>query len=187
MEQTDVLMAGFGGQGMLLAGKILAHAAMREGRQVSWLPSYGPEMRGGTANVTVCIGDKPIASPLITKPQSLLVMNLPSLEKFAPRVRAGGLIVVNTTLVHRDAERPDCTVIGVDSRTLAEAAGTARAANFVMLGAFVAATGVVEEASVEAEIAEEFTGGKARHVPANVAAFQAGLAAGRTIEAEQGS
>ena len=187
MNQTDVLMAGFGGQGMLLAGKILAHAAMREGRQVSWLPSYGPEMRGGTANVTVCLGEKPIASPLVTRPRALLAMNLPSLEKFAPRVRPGGLIVVNTSLVHRDAERSDCTVIGVDSRALAEEAGTVRAANFVMLGAYVAATGVVEAATIEAEIADEFAGDKAKHVPANVAAFRAGLAAGRQVEAEQGS
>ena len=84
MVQTEVLMAGFGGQGMLLAGKILAHAAMTRGLQVSWLPSYGPEMRGGTANVTVCVSEKPIGSPLITNPRGLLVMNLPSLEKFAP-------------------------------------------------------------------------------------------------------
>jgi 2-oxoglutarate ferredoxin oxidoreductase subunit gamma len=183
MDTTNVLMAGFGGQGMLLAGKILAHAAMAEGKEVSWLPSYGPEMRGGTANVTVCIADRPIASPLITTPQALMVMNLPSLEKFAPKVAPGGLIVVNTSLVHRDPKREDCTVVKVDARHIAGLAGTERAANFVMLGAYVAASGVVAPETVEGEIAAEFTGPKARHVPANVAAFRAGLDAGR-VDAE---
>jgi len=185
MEATNVLMAGFGGQGMLLAGKILAHAAMAEGKEVSWLPSYGPEMRGGTANVTVCIAERPIASPLITQPVALLVMNLPSLEKFAPKVAPGGLIVVNTSLVHRDAKREDCTVIGVDARHVAGLAGTERAANFVMLGAYVAASGVVASATVEGEISKEFTGAKARHIPSNVAAFRAGLDAGHPAHAEQ--
>ncbi len=182
MQSTDVLMAGFGGQGMLLAGKVLAHAAMAEGKEVSWLPSYGPEMRGGTANVTVCMSDLPIASPLVTAPRGLLVMNLPSLEKFAPRVRPGGVIVVNASLVERDAERSDCTVLRVDSRGLAEKAGTTRAANFVMLGAYVGLTGVVAPASIAAEIKTEFTGAKARHVPANVAAFEAGLEEGRRVQ-----
>ncbi len=169
---------------MLLAGRILAHAAMAEGKEVSWLPSYGPEMRGGTANATVCIADRPIASPLITQPQGLLVMNLPSLEKFAPKVRAGGLIVLNSSLVHRDPKRDDCTVVKVDTRKLAGLAGSERAANFVLLGAYVAASGVVAPESVEREIENEFTGAKARHVPANLAAFRAGLDAGRPAHAE---
>ncbi len=182
MESTNVLMAGFGGQGMLLAGKVLAHAAMAEGKEVSWLPSYGPEMRGGTANVTVCVAARPIASPLITTPQALMVMNLPSLEKFAPKVMEGGLIVVNTSLVHRDPKREDCTVVKVDARHVAGLAGTERAANFVMLGAYVAASGVVAPESVEREIENEFTGRKAKHVPANIAAFRAGVDAGRDVQ-----
>ena len=179
MTGTEVLMAGFGGQGMLLAGKMLAHAAMTRGLEVSWLPSYGPEMRGGTANVTVCISENPIGSPLITNPRALLVMNLPSLEKFAPKVRPGGVIVINTSLVSRGSERDDCTDVLVAARELATAAGTERAANFVMLGAYVGATGVVPPEAIEAEIAEEFSGRKAKFVPANVAAFRAGLAEGK--------
>jgi 2-oxoglutarate ferredoxin oxidoreductase subunit gamma len=182
MRTTDVLMAGFGGQGMLLAGKILAHAAMAEGRQVSWLPSYGPEMRGGTANVIVCISEQPIASPLVASPHALLAMNLPSMEKFAPRVRKGGVIVLNTSLIDREAGRPDCRVFHVDSRNLAREAGSDRAANFVMLGTYAAATRVVEQGSLEAEIAHEFTGGKERFVPANMAAFRAGWALGASAE-----
>ena len=183
MQMTDVLMAGFGGQGMLLAGKVLAHAAMAEGKEVSWLPSYGPEMRGGTANVTVCISARPIASPLVTAPQGLMAMNLPSLDKFAPRVKPGGVIVINASLTEKDPERPDCTVLFLDSRGIAEAAGTARAANFVMLGAYVGLTGCVEASTVADEIANEFKGPKAKHVPANVAAFEAGLAEGRRVVA----
>ena len=176
---TEVLMAGFGGQGMLLAGKILAHAAMDTGLEVSWLPSYGPEMRGGTANVIVCISPEPIGSPLIATPQALVAMNLPSLEKFAPTVRKGGVILVNASLIDRDPGRDDCTVLAIASRALAEKAGGVRAANFVMLGAYVGATGAVEAAAVERAIEEEFTGAKASFVPTNVAAFMAGLDAAR--------
>ena len=183
MAVTGVLMAGFGGQGMLLAGKVLAHTAMEQGLEVSWLPSYGPEMRGGTANVIVSISEQPIGSPLITRRHALLVMNLPSLEKFAPVVESGGVIVVNRTLVKKDPERTDCAVVHVDARELATDAGSARAANFVMLGAYVGASGVVPPEAVETAIEAEFVGAKAKFAPANVAAFRAGLAEGRKVEA----
>jgi 2-oxoglutarate ferredoxin oxidoreductase subunit gamma len=177
--ETEVLMAGFGGQGMLLAGKLLAHAAMESGLEVSWLPSYGPEMRGGTANVIVRLSPRPIGSPLVDRPRGLVVMNLPSLEKFAPRVQPGGVIVVNRSLVDRDPQRDDCTVVQVDAREAADAAGSVRAANLVMLGAYVGVTAVLPPASLEREIEHEFSGEKARFVPQNVAAFRAGLAIGR--------
>jgi 2-oxoglutarate ferredoxin oxidoreductase subunit gamma len=180
---TEIVMAGFGGQGMLLAGKVLAQAAMDLGREVSWLPSYGPEMRGGTANVTVCIGSEPIGSPLIDTPRGLLVMNLPSLEKFAPMVRPGGVIVVNTSLVPKDAGRTDCVVVKVDARALAEAAGTHKASNFVMLGAYLGATDVLPSEAVERAIEEEFSGDRARFAATNLAAFRAGLARGRETAA----
>lgn len=184
MRTTEVLMAGFGGQGMLLAGKVLAQAAMSRGLEVSWLPSYGPEMRGGTANVIVCISGEPIASPLIQRPHALLVMNRPSLEKFGPRVQAGGLIVINTSLVEESAERDDVTELRVPARTLAQVAGTERAANFVMLGAYIGATGVLATEVVEAALAREFRGKKERFVPTNVAAFRAGVALAREAIAE---
>ena len=175
VSSTQVLMAGFGGQGMLLAGKILAHAAMGDGLEVSWLPSYGPEMRGGTANVTVCISAEPIGSPLITTPQSLVAMNRPSLDKFAPKVKANGVIVYNATLIPENPDRADCRIYPVQSRELAEKAGTVRAANFVMLGAWVRASGAIDPASVERAIAEEFQGPKQKFVASNVAAFRAGM------------
>jgi len=178
MTPTDVLMAGFGGQGMLLAGKVLAQACMECGREVSWLPSYGPEMRGGTANVVVCMASKPIGSPLVDRPAALVAMNLPSVEKFAPKVKPGGVIVVNASLIDRDPHRSDCTVVRVAARELATAAGSARAANFVMLGAYLAATDVVPADAVERAIREEFSGDKAKYAPASIAAFRAGLAVG---------
>lgn len=181
MKSTEVLMAGFGGQGMLLAGKLLAHAAMDAGLEVSWLPSYGPEMRGGTANVIVCMSRQPIGSPLTASPRALVAMNRPSLEKFAPRVRRGGLIVVNTSLVDVDPGRDDCTVIRVPARELATEAGAERAANLVMLGAYVAAASPVPIECVEEAIRNEFgTGRRARFVEPSLAAFRAGCS-GATV------
>jgi len=184
MNATEVVMAGFGGQGMLLAGKVLAQASMDLGREVSWLPSYGPEMRGGTANVIVCIASKPIGSPLVERPGGLIVMNLPSLEKFAPMVKPGGVIVVNASMIDRDPERQDCVVVKVDARQLAEDAGTPKAANFVVLGAYVGATDVVPPEAIERSIEKEFSGEKAKFVPTNLVAFRAGLKEGRNSRQE---
>ena len=177
MAGTEVLMAGFRGQGMLLSGKLLAYAAMSKGMEVSWLPSYGPEMRGGTANVTVCISDRPVCSPYSSSPLALLVMNQPSLEKFGPRVKPGGLIVVNSSLVPVSADRDDCTVITIPANDLAAQAGTARAANLVMLGAYVGWSGVVDKATTIRMIEKEFAK-KAKFIPANLAAFKVGFEEG---------
>ncbi len=179
MSGSNVLMAGFGGQGLLLAGKVLAHAAMDVGFEVSWLPSYGPEMRGGTANVTVCIATEPIGSPLISKPDVLVAMNLPSLEKFAATVRPGGIIIVNSTLISADPGRDDCQLVCVDSRAKAREAGNDRAANFVVLGTYVGVTGVVAPESIAQAIATEFSGSKSKFAAGNVAAFEKGYECGR--------
>ena len=162
---------------MLLSGKLLAYAAMSRGMEVSWLPSYGPEMRGGTANVTVCISDKPVGSPYIARPKALLVMNRPSLDKFAPRVKPGGLIVVNRSLVTVPADRPDCTEIYIQANELAVEAGTVRAANLVMLGVYVGWSGIVDGETTVKMIEKEFAK-KQKFIPTNVAAFKIGLAEG---------
>ena len=177
MATTEVLMAGFGGQGMLLSGKLLAYAAMSQGKEVSWLPSYGPEMRGGTANVTVCVSDEPVGSPYIIEPAALLVMNQPSLEKFGPRVKPGGFIVVNETLVSIKVDRDDCTVLYIDAGGVAQKAGTARAANLVMFGSYVGWSGIVDKDICIKMIKKEFAS-KAKFIPANVAAFEAGYEEG---------
>ncbi len=136
--QSEVMFAGFGGQGILLSGKILAHAAMEEGFEVAWIPSYGPEMRGGTAYCTVVISKRPIGSPIIKNPQHLVAMNRPSLEKFAPIVRPNGVILINTSLIPIDSGRSDIDELKVPAVEIATRLGNAKAANIVALSAFVA-------------------------------------------------
>ena len=181
MATTEVLMAGFGGQGMLLSGKLLAYTAMEQGKEVSWLPSYGPEMRGGTANVTVCVSDEPVGSPYITTPSALLVMNQPSLDKFGSKVKKGGLIVINTSLVSSKSERDDCVVMYIDAAEIAKKAGTARAANLVMFGAYVGWSGIVDKDICKKMIEKEFAA-KAKFIPANLAAFESGYEEGLKVK-----
>ena len=130
-----IVLAGFGGQGVLSLGQILAYAAMAEGKEVTWLPSYGPEMRGGTANCSVIIADKPIASPIVSNPTLLVAMNGPSLDKFADKVTPGGVILVNSSLIAQKVERKDVRVYYVPANEMALDLGTAKAANIIMLGA----------------------------------------------------
>ncbi|HOC41494.1 MAG TPA: 2-oxoacid:acceptor oxidoreductase family protein [Thermoanaerobaculales bacterium] len=191
--QNDVIMAGFGGQGILLIGKMLAYAGMHEGKEVSWLPSYGPEMRGGTCNCTVVISDRPVGSPVIRSPRAVLAMNLPSLDRFERDVRPGGLLLVNSSLINRDPARSDLTVVKVPANEIANSIGNPRAANMVALGAYLGATGAVSVGEVEAVIRETFSA-KPQLVDINLLALHRGLelgaaAAGRPLEAvvEEGS
>ncbi len=139
----EVIMAGHGGQGVLYMGTLLARAGMLEGKEVSWLPSYGAEQRGGTANCAVVIGDEAVVSPVVYEATGAVVMNGPSLEKFAPHVRPGGVLVVNTSLAPERVERGDLRVVALPANRLAEETGDGRSANMVALGAFAAATGIV--------------------------------------------
>jgi 2-oxoglutarate ferredoxin oxidoreductase subunit gamma len=136
--ETSIIIAGFGGQGVLFAGQLLAYGAMDDGRFVTWIPSYGPEMRGGTANCTVVIGDGPIGSPIVTNPDIALVLNQPSFEKYEPLVKPGGLLVVNESLVTAVSERDDIETIYIPANRLAEEAGSVKMLNVAMLGAFLA-------------------------------------------------
>ena len=135
--QTEIIISGFGGQGALFAGQLLSYSALENGLQVTWIPSYGPEMRGGTAHCTVIISDDEIGSPVIRNPKAALVMNLPSLDKYEPLVETGGVLVVNTSLVDRNPTREDITVILVPANEIAEELGEKRLANLVMLGALL--------------------------------------------------
>jgi 2-oxoglutarate ferredoxin oxidoreductase subunit gamma len=154
--QNDVIMAGFGGQGILLIGKMLAYAGMREGKEVSWLPSYGPEMRGGTANCTVVISDRPVGSPVIQSPRAVVAMNLPSLDKFEPDVRTGGLLLINTSLIERKSTRTDVNIIEVPANQIANELGNRRGANMVALGAYLGATDAVSVDGIVEVIRETF-------------------------------
>ena len=133
------VFAGFGGQGMLLIGKFLALANMYDGKHVSWLPSYGPEMRGGTANCSVAVSDEPIGSPVVNHPDVLIAMNLPSLDKFEDAVRPGGLIVVNSSIVDRKVKRDDVRVVYCDAAGIAESVKNPKGANVAILGAMMGA------------------------------------------------
>ncbi len=171
--QNEVMFAGFGGQGILVIGKILAHAAMEEGYEVAWVPSYGPEMRGGTAYCTVVISDKPIGSPVIRNPKHLVAMNRPSLEKFAPMVKKGGVILNNCSLIPIDSGRDDLDELKVDTVVLAQKVGSIKTANIVALAAFVARSKVVKIETLRKCIKEEFAS-KAKLIPMNMDAVSEG-------------
>ncbi len=171
--QTEVMFAGFGGQGILLSAKILAHAAMEDGLEVAWVPSYGPEMRGGTAYCTVVISDRLIGSPIIRNPMHLVAMNRPSLEKFAPMVKTKGTILVNSTLISIEAGRDDVDELRVPVNDIAVKLGNVRSANIVALSAFVARTGVVKMETLRQCVKEEFAS-KEKLIPLNMSAVDEG-------------
>ena len=175
--QNDVIMAGFGGQGILLIGKMLAYAGMREGKEVSWLPSYGPEMRGGTCNCTVAISDRPVGSPVIRSPKTVLAMNLPSLDKFEGDLRSGGVLLINSSLISREPTRDDLTVIKVPANEIANDLGNPRGANMVALGAYLGATGAVDLEGV-IEVVRETFAAKPKVVDVNIEALQRGYEIG---------
>jgi len=174
----EIILAGFGGQGVLLIGKMLAYAAMKMGREVTWMPAYGPEMRGGTCNCTVVLSDRPIGSPISKSPHGLIALNLPSLDKFEDAVRPGGVIVVNTSLINRLPHRTDVTVVAVPANEVAIECGSPKAANMVTLGAYLGASGVVELDQVKVIVAESFAA-KPTLVEVNHAALSRGFAFGQ--------
>jgi 2-oxoglutarate ferredoxin oxidoreductase subunit gamma len=137
--QEGIIIAGFGGQGILLAGRLLCIAAMSEGKHVSHIPSYGAEMRGGTANCTVIVSDEPIGSPLVTRPSICVALNKPSATKFGPMVHEGGLLIWNRSLIEELPARTDIESLGVRAKEIAESAGSFKAANMVVLGALLRA------------------------------------------------
>jgi len=135
--QKEILIAGFGGQGVLFAGQVIAYAAMDTGKEVTWIPSYGPEMRGGTANCTVVIADDEIGSPLVKYPPAVIALNLPSFDKYEQLVLPGGILIVNRSMVDRGSSRSDITTIFVPGNELAEEIGDRRLLNMVMVGALL--------------------------------------------------
>lgn len=162
-----MFFAGSGGQGTLAIGQMIAKAAMEEGREVTWLPSYGPEMRGGTANCTVVVSDQPIRCPLIDEADVLVVMNLPSLLKFEPMVVPGGLLFVNSDLVPQEPKRSDLRIHKIAINTEAQKLGADKAANIVMLGAILAETNLVKKETIEYELEQLFSGRKAKYLDMN--------------------
>lgn len=177
--EAQFLIAGFGGQGVLLIGQLLAKAAMHDGMNVSWMPSYGPEMRGGEANCAVVISDEPIGSPLVTEPPIAVIMNKPSMLKFGPAMEKGGLMLYNSSLIDITPDRQDITAIGIDCNGIAEQIGNARTANMVMLGAIIQRTGVISIDSAMEALKATFGPKKEHLLPINRQAMEAGAAAAK--------
>ena len=174
--KKEIIISGFGGQGGLAIGKNLAEAGMAEGLNVSWAPSYGPEMRGGTASCSVVLSDKAIGSPVFARSTELIALNEPSLVKFEAGVLPGGTVFVNSDVVTDKVSRPDLTAYYIPCSKIAEEVGNPKVANMVMLGAYVAATKILKPETIETMIQEMFTGPKAKFVPLNIEAFRRGMA-----------
>lgn len=171
--KQEIIMAGFGGQGVMSMGMLLAYAGMMEGKEVSWMPSYGPEMRGGTANCTVIVSEKRIASPITETPDTAIVMNLPSLDKFAPMVKEGGVLIINSSLIEKDTDRTDIEVIKIPCNEVANELGNSKVANMVALGAYLEKTGILTIDSIVAAMKKVFAG-KEKLLPVNEAALRKG-------------
>ena len=172
-NQVEVVFAGFGGQGVMTIGQLLAYTAMEEGKQVVWIPSYGPEMRGGTANCTVVVSDGRIGSPIINNPGSACVFNRPSLDKFGQLVRKDGLLFINSSLIDVKSGRADIKETLVPANDIAMKCGNPKAANMVMLAAYVAATKIVSFDTLNAMLNEKM-GKKKDLLEINRRAFDAG-------------
>ncbi len=171
-----IIMAGFGGQGIMLIGQLITYAGMYEDKEVSWLPSYGPEMRGGTANCSVVVSDKPISSPIITKATSAIIMNNPSLEKFEPQVEVGGDLYINSSLVDMDTTRDDINIFKIPANEIAERLGNPKGANMVILGAYLGRHPIVDLETIRKVLDKTMTGSKAKFVPINIEAIKEGMA-----------
>ena len=174
--KKEIIISGFGGQGGLAIGKNLVEAGMAEGLFVTWAPSYGPEMRGGTANCSVVLSDKPVGSPVFNHPTELIALNEPSLAKFEDGVLPGGVVFVNSDVVTDKVSRPDLKAIYVPCSKIAEEVGNPKVGNMVMLGAYVAETKVLKPETIEHMIEEMFAGTKAKFIPLNIEAFRRGMA-----------
>jgi 2-oxoglutarate ferredoxin oxidoreductase subunit gamma len=170
----EIVIAGFGGQGVMSMGQLITYAAMHEGKHVSWLPSYGPEQRGGTANCAVMVSDQEIGSPLIENPTVAIVLNKPSFDKFEPRVVSGGVLIVNSSLIENKSTRTDIKVIEIPAIELASEIGEPRVSNSVILGAFVAASGAVTIDSVVEGLRNVLPERRHNLIPANKVALEKG-------------
>jgi 2-oxoglutarate ferredoxin oxidoreductase subunit gamma len=181
--ETSIVIAGFGGQGALFAGQLLAYAGMAEGRHVTWIPSYGPEMRGGTANCTVIISDDAIGAPLVAQPDVAIVLSLPSFEKYDPLVKTGGLLIVNSSIVSVTSQREDIEIIYMPANAIAEEFGTIKMLNVAVVGAMLARRPVLNLKAVERTLIEQLSKKKAHLIDANLEVLKHGYEAGLLVPA----
>ena len=185
--QHATIFGGFGGQGLLFAGHVLAQAAVLEGLDVSWMPSYGPEMRGGTASCTVIVADHPIGSPIVDTADSVVALNPPSLAKFESLLVPGGLLIVNATLIEAEPRRADVEVLAIPCTAAARAAGDDRLVSVVALGGLIARRPIVSAGSIRQALGDIVGGGRQALVDADVAAFERGYAEAGGVARTNGS
>jgi len=177
MRYIDSIIAGFGGQGVMLIGNLLAYAGMKDGLNVTYIPVYGPEMRGGTANCTVVLSEEEIGSPIIHRPKSLIAMNRPSLDKFQPRVEDGGIHIINASLIDMKlADTDRLTCYAVPCNKIADKLGNTRMANMVAIGAFAQATGIISLDTLISALENVISPRYHELIPANTEAIKAGAA-----------
>jgi 2-oxoglutarate ferredoxin oxidoreductase subunit gamma len=176
----EIIISGFGGQGALFAGQLLAYGALAEGRHVTWIPSYGPEMRGGTANCTVIVSDEEIGSPLSRHPTAALVLNPPSFDRFEPAMKQSGVLIINTSLVSTQSKREDIRAIYVPANEIATELGAVQLANVVMVGALVAATGMLKFETLDQVLDEHISARHRDKLEANRKALRRGAALAKT-------
>jgi 2-oxoglutarate ferredoxin oxidoreductase subunit gamma len=172
--QSELIISGFGGQGALFAGTLLAYTALENGKHVTWIPSYGPEMRGGTAHCTVIVADEEIGSPVVRHPAGAIVMNIPSLEKYEPLLQAGGALIVNSSLVDRRPERLDIQARLIPANEIAEALGDKRMANMVLLGGYLAVQPIFSLEQVGASLEKHIPSHRRSLLPQNLEALRRG-------------
>ncbi|MBE6650369.1 MAG: 2-oxoacid:ferredoxin oxidoreductase subunit gamma [Ruminococcaceae bacterium] len=168
------VFAGFGGQGILFAGKLLAYKGLTEDKQVSWLPSYGPEMRGGTASCSVIISETPVGSPIVSNPDILIAMNLPSLDKYENTVKAGGMIFYDSSLIEREVKRDDVKVFPIPATKLADENGTPTLANMIIMGKVLGETGEFTDEGVVAALKKVISAKRADMLDVNLNAMKLG-------------
>ena len=174
MATTKILIAGFGGQGILFSGKALAYTGLKAGKEVSWLPSYGPEMRGGTANCSVTISDTPIGSPIVDKPDILIAMNLPSLEKYFNETEKGGYIIYDSSLITKQLSRDDATVVGIPATKLANDNNLNGLANMIIMGKTLKVSNVLTLDQIKNSLAQMVPAKKAELLENNIKAIELG-------------
>ncbi len=172
--KEEIIIAGFGGQGVMSMGRLIAYSGMKESYEVSWMPSYGPEMRGGTANCTVIVSDKKIPSPLSSRPDTVIVMNLPSLEKFGPMVKSGGTVILNSSLIERQVERDDVEIIKIPANDIANELGNSKIANMVMAGAYLTSKKIIEIDTLKQSLKDVFPERRHNLIPLNEKAIDKG-------------
>jgi len=174
MSMKQFLFSGFGGQGILFSGKFIAYKGLMDGKNVSWLPSYGPEMRGGTASCGVIVGDEAVGSPIVSTPDVLVAMNLPSLDKYESSVAPGGMIFVDSTLVTRPVNRTDVTVYALPATQMASDNGTPTLANMILVGKILKALDDFDEASVRTALGKVISAKRADMLEVNLNAMKLG-------------